>query len=39
VDRRVKDFESMRRGVDQAAAAALEKKVRVLARLRAPHGP
>jgi hydrogenase expression/formation protein len=39
VDRRVRDFESMRQGVDRAAEAALEKKRRVLARLRSPPGP
>jgi hydrogenase expression/formation protein len=39
VDRRVKDFETMKRGVDHAAEAALEKKQRVLARLRSPPGP
>jgi hydrogenase expression/formation protein len=39
VDRRVKDFETMRRGVDRAAEAALEKKQRVLAWLRSPPGP
>ena len=33
VDRRVKDFETMRKGVDLAAGAALEKKKRVLAGL------
>ncbi|HUK38948.1 MAG TPA: AIR synthase-related protein [Methanomicrobiales archaeon] len=38
VDRRVKDFEAMKAGVDRAAEAALEKKKRVLARLRAPDG-
>jgi hydrogenase expression/formation protein len=36
VDRRVKDFAAMKRGVDRAAEAAIEKKQRVLARLRAP---
>jgi hydrogenase expression/formation protein len=39
VDRRVKDFETMKRGVDHAAEAALEKKRKVLARLRSPPGP
>jgi hydrogenase expression/formation protein len=39
VDRRVKYFETMRRGVDRAAEAALKKKQRVLARLRSPPGP
>jgi hydrogenase expression/formation protein len=33
VDLRVKDFEAMKRGVDRAAEAALEKKRRVLERL------
>jgi hydrogenase expression/formation protein len=33
VDRRVKDFEGMKRGVDRAAEAAIAKKKRVLARL------
>ena len=37
VDRRVKDFETMRRGVDRAAEAAIAKKKRVLAMLR--QGP
>jgi hydrogenase expression/formation protein len=36
VDRRVKDFESMRRGVDLAAEAAIGKKQRILARLGVP---
>jgi hydrogenase expression/formation protein len=33
VDRRVKDFDTMKRGVDRAAEAAIAKKKRVLARL------
>ena len=33
VDRRVKDFEVMKKGIDRAAEAALEKKRRVLGRL------
>jgi len=33
VDRRVKDFDAMKRGVDNAAEAAIGKKKRVLARL------
>jgi len=33
VDRRVKDFDAMKLGVDRAAAAAIGKKKRVLARL------
>jgi hydrogenase expression/formation protein len=33
VDKRVKDFDSMKEGVDQAAAAAIGKKKRVLAKL------
>jgi hydrogenase expression/formation protein len=33
VDRRVKDFDAMKRGVDRAAEAAIAKKKRVLARL------
>lgn len=33
VDRRVKDFDAMKRGVDRAAEAAIAKKRRVLARL------
>jgi hydrogenase expression/formation protein len=39
VDRRVKDFEAMKRGVDLSAGAALAKKRQVLARLRAPPRP
>ena len=39
VDRQVKDFEAMKRGVDLAVEAALAKKERVLARLRPGHGP
>jgi hydrogenase expression/formation protein len=38
VDRRVKDFDAMKRGVDLAAAAAIEKKKRVLARLEGRTG-
>ena len=34
VDRRVKDFETMKRGVERAADAAIEKKERVKERLR-----
>ena len=33
VDRRVKDFDTMKRGVDRAAEAAIAKKRRVLAKL------
>jgi len=33
VDRRVKDFDAMKRGVDRAAEAAIAKKRRVLAKL------
>ena len=36
VDRRVKDFETMRRGIDRAAEAAIARKGRVLARLGIP---
>ena len=39
VDRRVKDFGSMKRGVDGAAEAAIAKKKRVLAKLRQGPGP
>jgi hydrogenase expression/formation protein len=39
VDRQVKDFGAMKRGVDLAVEAALAKKERVLARLRQGHGP
>lgn len=33
VDRRIKDFDGMKRGVDRAAEAAIEKKKRILAKL------
>ncbi|HXW98855.1 MAG TPA: hypothetical protein VEI51_03945, partial [Methanomicrobiales archaeon] len=39
VDRRVKDFEAMKAGVDRAAEAALDKKKRILAKLKAPKDP
>ncbi|HVP25466.1 MAG TPA: AIR synthase-related protein [Methanomicrobiales archaeon] len=38
VDRRVKDFEAMKKGVDLAAEAAIAKKKRILARLRTGAG-
>jgi hydrogenase expression/formation protein len=39
VDRRVKDFDAMKQGVDRAAEAAIGKKRRVLARLGAKPRP
>ncbi|HTY52732.1 MAG TPA: AIR synthase-related protein [Methanomicrobiales archaeon] len=39
VDRRVKDFGAMKKGVDRAAEDAIAKKGRVLARLRRESGP